>query len=120
MNLEESADAENAKSNGKTVVTATSSSDNADVNHAIVAEHALSFWQAIRLYPQAVGWSVFFSLGIIMCAFDPQLMGQLYAVPAFQRDFGHRFNVRTRSSSMPKRANHYRMATSFPPPGRLA
>jgi hypothetical protein len=25
------------------------------------------------------------------CAFDPQLLGQLYATAAFQRDFGYRF-----------------------------
>jgi MFS transporter, SP family, general alpha glucoside:H+ symporter len=35
------------------------------------------------------GWSIFFSLGIIMTAFDPQLLGNLYATPAFQKDFGY-------------------------------
>lgn len=36
-------------------------------------------------------WSMFFSLGIIMTAFDPQLLGSLYATPAFQKDFGYLF-----------------------------
>ena len=55
-------------------------------------EHNLTFSQALRLYPAAVGWSVFVSLGVIMLAFDPQLLGNLYATPQFQRDFGYEFN----------------------------
>ena len=54
-------------------------------------EHSLTFFEAIKLYPTAVGWSVFFSLGIIMTAFDPQLLGQLFATPKFQKDFGYKF-----------------------------
>ncbi|KAK3075017.1 hypothetical protein LTR53_002052 [Teratosphaeriaceae sp. CCFEE 6253] len=60
-----------------------------EVRQATTREHELSFTEAIRLYPAAVGWSMFFSLGIIMCAFDPQLLGNLYAQPKFQRDFGY-------------------------------
>lgn len=56
---------------------------------AIQAEHDLTFTQAIRLYPAAIGWSVFVSLGVIMLAFDPQLIGNLYATPQFCRDFGY-------------------------------
>ncbi|KAI0182068.1 putative maltose permease [Hypoxylon sp. FL1284] len=55
---------------------------------AIEQEHELSFWQAARLYPKAVGWSAFVSIGVIMLAFDPQIVGNLYAVPQFQKDFG--------------------------------
>lgn len=62
-----------------------------DVQQATADEHNLTFSQAIRLYPKAVAWSMFFSLGIIMTAFDPQLLGQLYATPRFQRDFGYKF-----------------------------
>ena len=58
---------------------------------ATVQEHNLTFPQAIRLYPKAIGWSIYFSLGIIMTAFDPQLLGQLFATPKFQRDFGYKF-----------------------------
>nr|POF01186.1 general alpha-glucoside permease [Quercus suber] len=59
------------------------------VRQATALEHDLGFWQALKMYPTAAGWSVFFSLGVIMTAFDPQLLGNLYATPAFQRDFGH-------------------------------
>lgn len=56
---------------------------------AIQAEHELTFVQACKLYPAAIGWSVFVSLGVIMLAFDPQLLGNLYATPQFCRDFGY-------------------------------
>ena len=61
----------------------------AEAREATEIEHQLTFAEGLTLYPTAVGWSVFFSLGIIMCAFDPQLLGNLYATPAFQRDFGY-------------------------------
>lgn len=54
-------------------------------------EHNMSLWEAVKKYPTAVGWSMFFSLGTVMTAFDPQLLGNLYATPAFQRDFGYLF-----------------------------
>ncbi|OQV09271.1 hypothetical protein CLAIMM_13407 [Cladophialophora immunda] len=75
-------------------VIATASIDeiNAEARTATDKEHRHSFWEAVRLYPAAVGWSLFFSLGVIMCAFDPQLLGQLYATPAFQRDFGYLYD----------------------------
>ena len=62
-----------------------------EARQATVHEHNLRFLEALKLYPTAVGWSVFFSMGIIMTAFDPQLLGQFFATPAFQRDFGYKF-----------------------------
>ena len=47
-------------------------------------EHELSFRDAMKLYPTAAGWSIFFSLAVVMCAFDSQLLGDFYATPAFQ------------------------------------
>ncbi|ROV88418.1 hypothetical protein VSDG_09212 [Cytospora chrysosperma] len=58
---------------------------------AIQAEHDLTFLEACRLYPSAIFWSAFVSLSIIMAGFDPQLIGNLYATPQFQRDFGYEF-----------------------------
>lgn len=55
-------------------------------------EHDMSFREVWLLYRKAAGWSIFFSLGIIMTAFDPQLLGNLYATPAFQKEFGYLFN----------------------------
>ena len=37
-----------------------------EVREAIEIEHSLSFLEAVKLYPKAIGWSVFFSLGVIM------------------------------------------------------
>ncbi|PIA89215.1 General alpha-glucoside permease [Cercospora beticola] len=60
-----------------------------EARQAIEYEQNLPFTETLKLYPKAIGWSVFFSLGILMTAFDPQLLGNLYATPAFQRDFGY-------------------------------
>jgi MFS transporter, SP family, general alpha glucoside:H+ symporter len=62
-----------------------------EVRLATDLEHRMTFLEGLKLYPAAVGWSMFFSIGIIMCAFDPQLLGSLYATPAFQKDFGYLF-----------------------------
>ncbi|KAI3391812.1 hypothetical protein diail_6774 [Diaporthe ilicicola] len=67
---------------GQTITTA----------HAIQAEHELTFTQACHLYPKAILWSAFVSVGVIMLAFDPQLLGNLYATPQFQRDFGYPYD----------------------------
>lgn len=73
-----------------TAMATTSKTGDADVTltDAIQQEHALSFWQAVKLYPKAVGWSAFVSMGVIMLAFDPQIIGNMYAMPQFQKDFG--------------------------------
>ncbi|KAH7112548.1 general substrate transporter [Dendryphion nanum] len=62
-----------------------------EVRDAIAAEHTLTFWKAVKHYPKAIGWSMYFSLGVIMLSYDPQLLGNLYAMPAFQKDFGYLF-----------------------------
>ncbi|KAL7624244.1 hypothetical protein AAE478_005803 [Parahypoxylon ruwenzoriense] len=59
---------------------------------AIQREHELTFWQAVRMYPKAVGWSAFVSIGVIMLAFDPQIIGNMFAMPQFQKDFGYEFD----------------------------
>ncbi|KAM0709214.1 hypothetical protein Q7P35_003251 [Cladosporium inversicolor] len=63
-----------------------------EARQATEREHSLSLLEAVKLYPTAVGWSIYFSLGVIMASFDPQLLGNLYATPAFQRDFGYLYN----------------------------
>jgi hypothetical protein len=62
------------------------------VDEGTQLEHDLTFLQACKLYPAAIGWSAFVSLGVIMLAFDPQLLGNLYATPQFQKDFGYLFD----------------------------
>jgi hypothetical protein len=54
-------------------------------------EASMGVFSALKLYPKAAAWSIFFSLGVIMTGFDPQVMGNLYGVPKFQRDFGYLF-----------------------------
>jgi SP family general alpha glucoside:H+ symporter-like MFS transporter len=40
---------------------------NADeLREIIEIEHALTFREALSLYPKAIGWSFYFSLGVIM------------------------------------------------------
>jgi SP family general alpha glucoside:H+ symporter-like MFS transporter len=40
--------------------------DAEEIREAIETEHALTFREALRLYPKAIGWSMYFSLGVIM------------------------------------------------------
>lgn len=63
--------------------------DAAALAEAIRLEHSMTFTEACKAYPSAIFWSAFVSLGVIMLAFDPQLLGNLYAMPQFQRDFGY-------------------------------
>ncbi|KAM4060973.1 major facilitator superfamily protein [Hirsutella rhossiliensis] len=63
----------------------------ADPVEPIHTEHQLSFLEAVRLYPKAIAWSAFFSIGVISAAFDQQLVGSLYSAPQFQRDFGYKY-----------------------------
>ncbi|KAK5051456.1 hypothetical protein LTR84_003108 [Exophiala bonariae] len=82
-------DIEQRKDAAAMIATASIDDINAEARVAADKEHSHTFFEAVKLYPSAVGWSLYFSLGVIMCAFDPQLLGQLYATPAFQKDFGY-------------------------------
>lgn len=59
-----------------------------DAARATEAEHSLTLWQSLKLYPKAVGWSMFLSIAIIMEGFDIVLIANLLAVPAFKKAFG--------------------------------
>lgn len=63
---------------------------NIDAARATEAEHNMSLWQGLKLYPKAVGWSVLLSAAIIMEGFDIVLIANLFAVPAFKKQFGVR------------------------------
>jgi SP family general alpha glucoside:H+ symporter-like MFS transporter len=64
-----------------------------EARRATDIEHKMTFREGLRQYSIAIGWSAFFSLGIIMTAFDPQLLGSLYATPAFQKQYGKFINT---------------------------
>lgn len=52
------------------------------------AEHELGFWQAVKMYPQATFWAMFFCIAVVMAGFDAQIITSFYALPAFQRKYG--------------------------------
>ncbi|GIJ90443.1 hypothetical protein Asppvi_009397 [Aspergillus pseudoviridinutans] len=51
-------------------------------------EQSMTLWQAVRLYPKAVGWSVLLSSALIMEGYDLALLGSMYASPAFNKKYG--------------------------------
>ena len=51
-------------------------------------EHGMGTWEAVKLYRRGAFWSFFISLSIIMRAYDIEIMGNFYALPAFQDHFG--------------------------------
>ncbi|ORY11269.1 general substrate transporter [Clohesyomyces aquaticus] len=59
-----------------------------DAAKATEAEHNMTLWQGLKLYPKAVGWSILLSAAIIMEGFDIVLIANLMAVPAFKKKFG--------------------------------
>ena len=55
------------------------------------SEHNLKFCDAVRQYPAAVCWAMFFCIAVIMAGFDAQLVTSFYALPAFQQRFGFEY-----------------------------
>lgn len=65
---------------------------------AVHDEHNITFVKALKIYPKAIGWSAYVSIGVIMLAFDPQLLGNLFAMPEFARQFGRKYHGEVCSS----------------------
>ncbi|KAJ9646704.1 hypothetical protein H2204_000396 [Knufia peltigerae] len=59
-----------------------------DAKQATQREHSLKLLDALRLYPRAVAWSVFVSAACVMEGYDTAFVPSLFALKAFQRDFG--------------------------------
>ena len=51
-------------------------------------EHRLGHWEGFKLYRKGVFWSMFISLSIIMRAYDIEISGNFFALPAFQKAYG--------------------------------
>jgi SP family general alpha glucoside:H+ symporter-like MFS transporter len=51
-------------------------------------EHHLTNWDAFKLFPKAIAFSLVLSLAIIMEGYDTSLLGSFYAYPTFQERFG--------------------------------
>ena len=60
----------------------------ADASQAARAEHQMSLWQAIKTYPNAIGWSMLVSSTVIMEGYDLALLGSLFASPVFNEKYG--------------------------------
>lgn len=60
----------------------------AEAKDATEYEHNMSFMQAIKLYPKAVGWSVLLSTAIVMEGYDVVLLSSFYALPQFNKKYG--------------------------------
>lgn len=87
----QSSDADPLKDNAAVIAEAPVEELDENAQLAAKTEHSLTFLQAISLYRGAAFWSVFFCIGQLMTAFDPQVMGNLFAMPAFQREFGYSY-----------------------------
>lgn len=61
---------------------------NEEAQHAANDEKAMSLFQAIKLYPKAMGWSVVLSSALIMEGYDLALLGSLYGSPEFNKKYG--------------------------------
>ncbi|KAJ5263561.1 hypothetical protein N7478_011166 [Penicillium angulare] len=82
INLEDSVVHTLAKSNRKVAILSS------EAKLATEAEHKLSFREAIKRYPKAIGWSILFSTAIIMEGYDIVLVSAFFAYPSFQKKFG--------------------------------
>jgi hypothetical protein len=67
--IEVDKDMEDGKTNAAEIATASINDVASEARKAFEDEHALTFGRAVSLYPAAVGWSLFFSLGIVMYVF---------------------------------------------------
>jgi SP family general alpha glucoside:H+ symporter-like MFS transporter len=59
-----------------------------DARQASNAEKEMGLWQALKLYPKAVAWSIGISAALIMEGYGIVLLGNFYAFPAFQQRYG--------------------------------
>ncbi|KAL7917529.1 general substrate transporter [Trichoderma austrokoningii] len=60
-----------------------------DARNATEEEHGLTFFKAVKMYPQACTWSMIVSIVVIMDGYDTALIGSLFAYPTFQHQFGN-------------------------------
>lgn len=60
----------------------------ADAKHGTELEHKLTLREAFKQHPGAIGWTIAICLACVMEGYDTAFIGNLYALPAFQRAFG--------------------------------
>lgn len=59
-----------------------------EAQDATSKEQQMGIWQAIKLYPKAVGWSILLSTAIVMEGYDVVLIASFYAFPQFNEKYG--------------------------------
>jgi hypothetical protein len=59
---------------------------------ATATEHEVGVMEAIRLYPKAIFWSVFFAVAVIAAGYDGQIIASFYGLPAFQQKYGNLYD----------------------------
>ena len=59
-----------------------------DAKAASDTEHRMTLMQGLRTYPKAMGWSLALSTCIIMEGYDTVLLGNFYAMTAFNQKYG--------------------------------
>ncbi|KAL4971255.1 hypothetical protein BDW66DRAFT_155841 [Aspergillus desertorum] len=55
-------------------------------------QHALGFWEAVRLYQPAVLWSLMINVAVVLKGFDGALVGSIVGLTTFKKQFGYRYN----------------------------
>ncbi|KAI7971083.1 hypothetical protein EIK77_007199 [Talaromyces pinophilus] len=55
-------------------------------------QHALSFWEAVRLYRPAVLWSIVINVAVVLKGFDGALVGSIVGLDPFKEQFGYLYN----------------------------
>lgn len=59
-----------------------------DAKDATDKEHRMTLRQALKLYPKAIGWSIFLSSAVAMEGYDIVLIASFFAFPPFTKQFG--------------------------------
>ncbi|KAJ5183092.1 hypothetical protein N7492_000708 [Penicillium capsulatum] len=55
-------------------------------------EHALGWWDAMRLYYPAIGWGLFMNLATILKGIDGGIVRSLVGLPVFKETYGYNHN----------------------------
>lgn len=82
IDIEDSVVQKLADSNPKFVLLSNEAKEASD------EEHKMTVRQALKAYPRAVLWSVFFSTAIAMEGYDLVLMSSFFAYPVFNKRYG--------------------------------
>ncbi|KAJ5762961.1 hypothetical protein N7533_001642 [Penicillium manginii] len=78
-----------------TVVEYISSSDREDAELSFEfskQEHALGWWDAMRLHYPAIGWGIFMNLATVLKGIDGGIVRSLVGLPVFKETYGYNNN----------------------------